>query len=98
MRQSQNPFRDPVVILKAIRRRGPEVTVLAPRHGPRFRAYVHTHDWERVLAVSTAESAEAAAERAEAVLAQAVGAGRGSSAGCSPSAEVAIHGRGFLLT
>jgi hypothetical protein len=75
MRPSQHPFRDPVVIQKASRRRGLEVTVLAPKHGPRFRAYVHTHDWERVLAVSTADSAEAAAERAEAVLAQAVGAG-----------------------
>jgi hypothetical protein len=75
MRQSQHPFRGAVVMQQPSRRGGLEVTVFAPKHGPRFRAYVHTPGWERVLAVSTAQSADAAAKRAEAVLTQAVGAG-----------------------
>src|SRR5690349_5432377 len=75
MRRSQHPFRGSMVKQKASRHRGLEVTVFAPKHGPRFRAYVHTPEWERVLAVSAAESADAAMTRAEAVLTQAVGAG-----------------------
>jgi len=73
--RAQHPFRDALVKQVASRHRGLEVTVFAPKHGPRFRAYVHTPGWERVLAVSAATSADAAMERAEAVLTQAVGAG-----------------------
>lgn len=47
----------------------------APKHGPTFRAYVHTPSWDRVLSVSAAESADTAIARAEAVLTQAVGQG-----------------------
>ena len=75
MRRSQHPFRDSVVERGPSRHRGLQVTVFAPKHGPRFRAYVHTPGWERVLAVSAGESADAAKKRAEAVLTQAVGAG-----------------------
>jgi hypothetical protein len=75
MRRSQHPFRDSVVKQAASRHRGLQVTVFAPKHGPRFRAYVHTPGWERVLAVSAAESADAAMRRAEALLTQALGAG-----------------------
>jgi hypothetical protein len=74
---SQLPFgaRDTVVKQGRTRYRGLEVTVVAPKRGPRFRAYVHTRDWERVLVVSTAASAESAMARAEALLTQAVGEG-----------------------
>ena len=75
MRRSQHPFRDSVVQRGPSRHRGLQVTLFAPKHGPRFRAYVHTPRWKRVLAVSAAESADAAKNRAEAVLTQAVGAG-----------------------
>ena len=75
--QSQLPFgaRDAVVSKGPSRHRGLEVTVVSPKRGPRFRAYVHTPDWERVLAVSTADSAEAAMTRAEMSLSQAIGNG-----------------------
>jgi hypothetical protein len=75
--QSQLPFgaHDAVVKQGPSRHRGLDVTVVAPKRGPRFRAYVHTPDWQRALAVSTAASAEAAASRAEAVLAQAIDEG-----------------------
>lgn len=75
MRPTQHPFRDAAVEERPSRHRGLKVTVSAPKHGPRFRAYVHTPGWERVIAVSTAASADAAIERAEAVLTQAVEAG-----------------------
>jgi len=75
MRRAQHPFRDSVVREESSRHRGLRVTVFAPKHGPRFRAYVHTPGWERVLAVSTGESADAAISRAEAVLTHAVGSG-----------------------
>jgi hypothetical protein len=71
------PFgaRDPVVKQRLSRHRGLEVTVAAPKRGPRFRAYVHLPDWKRVLAVSTADSADAAITRAEALLTLAIGNG-----------------------
>ena len=75
MGRPQHPFRDSVVNQEPSRHRGLQVSVFAPKHGPRFRAYVRTPGWERVLAVSTAASSDAAIERAEAVLTQAVGAG-----------------------
>jgi hypothetical protein len=77
MARSQVPFgaRDAVVKQGPTRHRGLEVTVVAPKRGPRFRAYVHTSEWERVLVVSTAASADAAMRRAEALLTQAVGEG-----------------------
>jgi hypothetical protein len=75
--RSQLPFgtRDAVVKEGPSRHRGLEVTVVAPERGPRFRAYVHAPGWGRVLVVSTAASADEATARAEALLAQAVGAG-----------------------
>lgn len=75
--RTELPFgaRDVVVKHGPTRYRGLEVTVVAPRRGPRFRAYVHTPGWERVLVVSTAELAETAGSRAEALLTQAVGEG-----------------------
>jgi hypothetical protein len=75
--QSQLPFgaRDAVVKHGPSRHRGLDVTVVSPKHGPRFRAYVHAPGWERVLAVSTAESAESAVARAERSLSQAIGNG-----------------------
>jgi len=77
--RAEIPFgaRDAVVKQGLTRHRGLEVTVVAPKRGPRFRAYVHTPDWERVLVVSTAASADAAMRRAEALLTQAVGEGIG---------------------
>ena len=75
MRRSQHPFRDSVVKQATSRHRWLRVTVFAPKHGPRFRAYMYTPGWELVLAVSAAESADAAVARAEALLTQAVGAG-----------------------
>jgi hypothetical protein len=75
--QSQLPFgaRDAVVGQGASRHRGLEVTVASPKRGRRFRAYVHTPGWERVLAVSTADSAEAAMARADQSLSHAIGHG-----------------------
>jgi hypothetical protein len=64
-----------VVKQQPSRHRGLEVTVVAPKCGPRFRAYVHTPGWERVVAVSTAGSADAAMARAEGSLTQAIGNG-----------------------
>ena len=91
MRRSSHPFRDSVVKQGPSRHRGLEVTVFAPKHGPRFRAYVHTPGWERVLAVSAAESADAAKERAEAVLTPGCGRRRRrKAAGGSPPAAAAI--------
>ena len=75
MRRSQHPFRDSVVKQVSSRHRGLDVTVFAPKRGPRFRAYLHTPNWERVLAVSTAESADTAVERVDALFTQAVGSG-----------------------
>lgn len=73
----QIPFgaRDEVVKQGPSRHRGLDVTVVAPKRGPRFRAYVHTPAWERVVAVSTAGSEDAAIARAEALLTQAIGNG-----------------------
>jgi hypothetical protein len=64
-----------VVKQRPSRHRGLEVTVVSPKRGPRFRAYVHTPAWERVVAVSTAESEDAAMARAEAALTQAIAIG-----------------------
>ena len=77
MAQLQLPFgaRDGVVKQGPSRHRGLEVTVVAPKRGPRFRAYVHTPGWERVVAVSGAGSEDAAMARAEALLTQAIGNG-----------------------
>ena len=75
MGRSPHPFRDSLVTQGPSRHRGLEVTVFAPKRGPRFRAYVHTPGWERVLVVSTAASAEAAMERVDVLLSQAVGQG-----------------------
>jgi hypothetical protein len=71
------PFgaRDEVVKQRLSRHRGLEVTVAAPRRGPRFRAYLHLPDLERVLAVSTADSVDAAIARVEGLLTQAMGNG-----------------------
>jgi hypothetical protein len=75
--QSQLPFgaRDPVVSQRPSRLGGLEVTVAAPKCGPRFRAYVHTPGWERVLAVGTGSTADAAMLHAEGSLSQAIGNG-----------------------
>ena len=75
MSRSQHPFRDSVVKHAASRHRGLEVTVFASKHGPRFRAYLHTPDWERVLVVSTASSVDAAVDRVDGLLTRAVGRG-----------------------
>jgi hypothetical protein len=77
MTQAEPPFgpQDAVAKQRPSRHRGLEVTVVAPKRGPRFRAYLHTPGWERVVAVSTAPSADAAAARTEAALARAVGDG-----------------------
>jgi hypothetical protein len=77
MRRSQHPLRDSVVKHAASRHRGLEVTVFAPKHGPRFRAYLHTPDWERVLVVSTARSVDTAVERVDGLLTRAVDGGAG---------------------
>src|SRR5512138_1405147 len=76
-RRSQHPFRDAVVKQRPSRHRGLEVTVFSPKHGPAFRAYVHTPGWERVLVVSAATSADAAMERAEGSVGRVVGEGPG---------------------
>jgi hypothetical protein len=75
--RAEIPFgaRDAVVQQRPSRHDGLEVTVAALERGPRFRAYVHTPDWGRVLVVSTGASAEAAMARAEALVTQAVGEG-----------------------
>ena len=75
--QSQLPFgaRDAVVNQAPSRLGGLEVTVVAPTRGPRFRGYVHTPGWERVLAVGTGSTADAAMVHAERSLAQAIGSG-----------------------
>jgi hypothetical protein len=75
--ESQLPFgaRDPVVDQRPSRLGGLEVTVAAPKCGPRFRAYVHTPGWERVLAVSTGSTADAAMVHAEGSLSHAIGSG-----------------------
>jgi hypothetical protein len=72
--QSQLPFgaRDAVVKHGPSRHRGLDVTVVSPKRGARFRAYVHTPGCERILAVSTAESAESAVARAERLLSHAI--------------------------
>jgi hypothetical protein len=75
--RSQHPFRDSVVKHAASRHRGLEITVFAPKHGPRFRAYLHTPNWERVVVVGTAESADAAVERVDTLLTRAAGSGVG---------------------
>jgi hypothetical protein len=77
MPRSQHPFRDSVVMHASSRHRGLDVTVFAPKRGPRFRAYLHTPSWERVLAVSTGESADEAVQRVDALLARAVESGVG---------------------
>jgi len=75
--QSQLPFgaRDAVVKQAPSRLGGLDVTVSAPKRGPRFRAYVHTPGWERVLAVGVGSTADAAMLHAEGSLAQAIGTG-----------------------
>jgi hypothetical protein len=75
--QSQLPFgaRDAVVKQVPSRLGGLEVTVAAPKCGPRFRAYVHTPGWERILAVGTGSTADAAKVHAEESLSQAIGSG-----------------------
>jgi hypothetical protein len=74
-RVAENPFRDSLVKRQPSRHEGLEVSVFAPKRGPKFRAFVHTPSWDRVLVVSTAASADAAMARADAPLAQAVGEG-----------------------
>jgi len=57
---------DAVVKQRPSRHRGLHLTVVAfKRGGTRFRAYVHTPDWQRIVVVSASSSAETAAERAE---------------------------------
>ena len=75
--RAEIPFgaRDAVVKQRPTRHGGLEVTVAAPERGPRFRAYVHTPAWDRVVVVSTGASAEAAMARAEALVTRAVGEG-----------------------
>jgi hypothetical protein len=75
MGRSQHPFRESVVEHRPSRHAGLDVSVFAPKHGPTFRAYVHTPSWDRVLAVSAADAADTAMGRAEALLTQAVGQG-----------------------
>ena len=70
-----HPFGDSLVTRRPSRHRGLEVSVFAPKRGPKFRAYVHTPSWDRVLVVSTAASADTAMARADALLSQAVGEG-----------------------
>jgi len=72
---SQHPSGDPLVKQQPSRHKGLEVSVFAPKRGAKFRAYVHTPCWDRVLVVSTAASADAAMARSDALLAQAVGEG-----------------------
>jgi hypothetical protein len=71
------PFgaRDAVVKQRLSRHSGLEVTVAAPKRGPRFRAYLHLPDWQRVLAVSTGDSPDAAITRVEELLRHATGSG-----------------------
>jgi hypothetical protein len=55
-----------VVEQRPSRHRGLHLTVVALKGGgTRFRAYVHTPEWERIVAVSANSSAEVAAARAE---------------------------------
>jgi hypothetical protein len=66
--QAELPFGpdDAVVKERPSRHRGLHLTVVAFKRGPtRFRAYVHTPEWERIVVVSANSSAEVAAERAE---------------------------------
>ena len=72
------PFgsRDAVVIERASRHRGLRLTAVAfAERLPRLRAYLHTPEWERILAVGTAPSAAEAADRAEGLLDRAVDLG-----------------------
>jgi hypothetical protein len=72
---SPHPLRDSLVKQRPSLHAGLEVSVFSPKHGPTFRAYVHTPSWDRVLAVSAADAADTAMARAEALLTQAVGQG-----------------------
>jgi hypothetical protein len=55
-----------VVKERPSRHRGLHLTVVAFKHGgTRFRAYVHTPEWERIVVVSANSSSEVAAKRAE---------------------------------
>jgi hypothetical protein len=57
---------DAVVKQRPSRHRGLYLSVVAfKRGGTRFRAYVHTPGWERIVVVSANSSAEVAAKRAE---------------------------------
>jgi len=78
MGEAALPFgsRDAVVIERASRHRGLRLTAVAfADPGPRIRAYLHTPQWERILAVGTAPSAAEAAHRAEKLLDHAVDRG-----------------------
>jgi hypothetical protein len=60
---------DAVIIERPSRHRGLRVTAVAfARRTPRIRAYLHTAEWERVVATSTGRSAGEAAARAEDLL------------------------------
>lgn len=78
MGRTPHPFRDSLVKQEPSRHGGLQVSVFASKRGPRFRAYVHTPGWERVLVVSSGgASADAAMARAEATLDEALSAGIG---------------------
>jgi hypothetical protein len=72
------PFgeRDAVVIDRPSRHSGLELTVVAFADGePRIRAYLHTREWRRILAVAFGPSAAHAAERVEDLLDRALSLG-----------------------
>jgi hypothetical protein len=76
--QETVPFgrRDAVVMERPSRHAGLSLTVVAFTRGePRLRAYLHTPKWERIVVVATASSPDAAAARADDLLAGAVARG-----------------------
>src|SRR5947208_3622228 len=78
MSEAALPFgsRDAVIIDRPSRHRGLRLTAVAfAERLPRIRAYLHTPEWERILAVGTAPSAAEAAGRAEDLLDRAVDRG-----------------------
>jgi hypothetical protein len=78
MGEAAPPFgsHDAVVIERPSRHHGLDLTVVAFARGePRLRAYLHTPEWERILAVGTGPSAADAAVRAEDLLERAAALG-----------------------
>jgi hypothetical protein len=58
--------RDAVVIDRVSRHRGLRVTAVAfAGRPPRIRAYLHTPEWRRIVAMGVGEAAAQAADRAE---------------------------------